>query len=632
MCGIAGIVYKDLERPVSDELLAEMCHVIHHRGPDEWGSWSGPGVGLGMKRLKVIDLVSGRQPMVTNDRRYRIVFNGEIYNFKELRSRLQGRGVKFNSDSDTEVLLKSYVEYGRGCVELLRGMFAFAIWDDHDKSLFMARDRFGKKPLHYIDDGKKIIFGSEIKSILRDPDVQASVFKPGIVDYMSYGNTLDPYTMFEGIVKLPPGHTFFWSVNDTEIKPYWDFEFDVDDQMTEQQALEGAEEVIKEAVRVRLISDVPLGAFLSGGIDSSLVVAMMATQSSEAVKTFSIGFDKPEFNELPYARLVADRYNTDHHEEIVRPEAEEILPYLVNVFDEPFADSSAIPTYYVSRLAKEHVTVALSGDGGDELFGGYSRYRFGSVAQRTDVVFPSWVRALFATAMSRFFPAFFRGASSLRYLSASSLDHRYIINMGRQLSEFRRKVFSEDFVNEVGNVDPAATLHKFLEKVQHLDPLSRRQYLDMKTYLPCDILTKVDRTSMLASLECRAPLLDQEVAAFAARIPPRLRINSGSTKYLLKKLGEKYLPAELIHRPKMGFAIPISHWINSEWKDLSYDLVLSSRARQRNNFQSAFLEKLINEHRRGRRDHSGFIWALMVLEMWYRKFIDGDRIEVTRSV
>lgn len=631
MCGIAGIVYKDLKQPVSDALLARMCQVIHHRGPDEWGSWQDAGVGIGMKRLQIIDLSGGHQPMATDDGRYRIVFNGEIYNYLEIRAGLAARGVTFTSRSDTEVLLKAYREYGRQCVPMLRGMFAFAIWDEQEKTLFMARDRFGKKPLHYIDDGTKLVFGSEIKSLLQVPEVEAKVFRPGIVTYLAYGNSIDSQTMFQGIHKLPPGHTLSWSQRSTAIDPYWDFEFQVNDCLTEDKALVRADRVIKDAVKARLVSDVPLGAFLSGGIDSSLVVAMMATQTDNPVKTFSIGFDSPEFNELPYARLVAERYKTEHHEEIVSPDAEEILPYLVNVFDEPFADSSAIPTYYVSRMAKKFVTVVLSGDGGDELFGGYARYQDSNLALRADAMLPGWCRRALNRVLARFFPAYFRGAIRLRDLSATSLDHRYLMKMNSGLSEFHTRVFSKSLVDDVGSGDPSPALQAHLDKVQHLDPLSRRQYLDMKTYLPCDILTKVDRASMLASLECRSPLLDQEVASFAAELPPHLRVHSGETKYLLKKLAEKYLPPELIRRPKMGFAIPINHWINSEWRDLSQDLVLSPRALQRGNFRPAFLKRLIDEHRRNRRDHSAFIWSLMVLEMWYRKFIDGEAIEIAQG-
>jgi asparagine synthase (glutamine-hydrolysing) len=583
-----------------------------------------------MRRLQIIDLAGGHQPMSAADGRYHIVFNGEIYNYRELREVLAARGAQFQTQSDTEVLLQAYVQFGRDCVAMLRGMFAFAIWDDQEKSLFMARDRFGKKPLHFLEDGQKLVFGSEIKSILQHPEVVARVHRPAIVDYLAYGTTLDPQTMFDGIAKVPPGNTLFWSPAGIRIQPYWDFEFAVDPTLAEDKALRGAEDVIREAVRVRLVSDVPLGAFLSGGIDSSLVVAMMATQMSEPVKTFSIGFDSPEFNELPYARLVAQRYGTDHHEEVVKPDAEEILPYLVNVFDEPFADSSAIPTYYVSRLAKRHVTVALSGDGGDELFGGYSRYLDSRQAQDLDRRIPGTVRGAVHGVLSRFCPPYYPGAIRLREYFAPNLDHRYIMKVSKGLPDYHERIFSPRFVAEVGSGDPSPSSWRYLDRVAHLDPLARRQYLDIKTYLPADIMTKVDRTSMLASLECRAPLLDQEVAAFAATLPPHFRIQGRSTKFLLKKLGEKYLPHELIHRPKMGFAIPINHWINSEWRDLSQDLVLSRRALKRDNFRPRFLETLMAEHRRNRRDHSGFIWTLMVLEMWYRKFIDGETIELAR--
>lgn len=620
MCGIAGVVYSDREKPVVSELIERMCAVIHHRGPDEWGMWTDGAIGLGMKRLRIIDLEGGSQPIGNADGSVWIVFNGEIYNYRELRSELEGKGFRFSTNTDTESILHLYEEFGEECLQKLRGMFAFAIWDGNKRKLFLARDRFGKKPLHYLADDKKLVFGSEIKSLLEHPEVLPEVNRSSLVNYLSYGYTIDPETMFKGIVKLPPGHCLIWENGRTRVRQYWDLKFVPDQKKSEKDFLREAEDILTEAVRIRLMSDVPLGAFLSGGIDSSLVVALMARQMSEPVKTFSIGFKEQRYNELPYARLVAERYSTDHHEEIVEPDAEAIIPHLLRVFDEPFADSSAIPTYYVSRLARRHVTVALSGDGGDELFGGYDRYLDSPLSGITDHI-PFLVRKFLLGNFARLLPEGARGVNMLRYLAAGK-DERYLLKMTGSRSKTYSSVFSSDLMQVIGNCDPVQASQFHLDKVAGCDSLTRRQYLDVKVYLASDILTKVDRCSMLVSLEARAPFLDHKVAEFAATLPPSMRIRGRTSKYLLKRLAENLLPPELIHRPKMGFAVPVSQWINREWLDVSQDLVLSSRALQRNNFNSNYLHRILNEHRRGRRDHGMIIWALMVLEMWYREYID----------
>lgn len=621
MCGIAGVLYNDPHRPVEGALLERMCAVIHHRGPDEWGMWSEGSVGFGMKRLRIIDLVGGSQPMATSDESIRIVFNGEIYNFLELRADLEKRGYRYTTNSDTESILHLYEEYGEDCVQHLRGMFAFAIWDTCRRKLFLARDRFGKKPLHYLHDGEKLVFGSEIKSILQHPDVRPEVHRPAIVNYLAYGYTPDPDTMFKGIAKLPPGHTLSWQDGAVTVRQYWDLDFNPAQPAREDAFyLDEVDRLLHEAVKIRLVSDVPLGAFLSGGIDSSLVVAMMARQTGEPVKTFSIGFDDDKYNELPFARMVAKRYGTDHYEEIVKPDAEEVLSDLITVFDEPFADSSAIPTYYVSRLARRHVTVALSGDGGDELFAGYDRYLDSPLSGCTDGI-PQVARQFAFGCVARLLPEWFYGINTLRYLAADA-DARYVLKMTGGLSARYGEVFSEDLVIEVGSGDPAPALQQYFDRVQGQDVVTRRQYADVKRYLAGDILTKVDRTSMLVSLEARAPLLDHQLAEFAATIPTSLKVRNRSLKYVLKTLARKYLPAELIDRPKMGFAVPVAQWINHEWRDMSQELVLGERALRRDNFYPRYLHRVMDEHRRGRRNHGSAIWALMVLEMWYRRFID----------
>lgn len=618
MCGIAGLIYSDPSRPVDASVIEAMCSVIHHRGPDEWGMWVEGAAGIGMKRLRIIDLAGGHQPMSNHDGTVRIVFNGEIYNYLKLREDLEKRGYCFATNSDTESILHLYEEYGQECVTHLRGMFAFAIWDANNRRLFMARDRLGKKPLHYLHNREMLVFGSEIKSILRYPSLKPDVNLAGIINYVAYGYSPDPDTLFSGIHKLPPAHRLTWEDGRISIDCYWDIEYRPDHSMSEQEILEETERQLEDSVKSRLVSDVPLGAFLSGGIDSSLVVALMARNMGEPVKTFSIGFDEAKYNELPYARMVAERYGTDHHEEIVRPDAEAVIPSLIKMFDEPFADSSAIPTYYVSRLARRHVTVVLSGDGGDEMFGGYDRYLDGSLSSVLDKV-PLYLRKAVLGTPPWLLPESFPGINMLRYLSADK-DERYIAEMTGGVSWIHKQIFSPDLVLHAGSSDPSGPFLKLLQKVKMYDPITRRQYLDCKTYLPGDIMTKVDRASMSVSLEARAPMLDHRFVEFAFRVPVTFKVKGRTTKYMLKQLAYKLLPHEIIDRPKKGFSMPVGQWINNDWKEMSEDLVVGTRALQRGNFNPEYLKRIMDEHRRGRRDHRHIIWTLMVLEMWYRTY------------
>ncbi|MBT0662716.1 asparagine synthase (glutamine-hydrolyzing) [Geobacter pelophilus] len=621
MCGIAGLIYTDQARFVDPSVIEAMCTAIHHRGPDEWGMWLEGAVGIGMKRLQIIDLAGGHQPMANQDATIHIVFNGEIYNYRELRADLEKRGYRFATNSDTESILHLYEEYGQECVTHLRGMFAFAIWDSKKYRLFMARDRLGKKPLHYLYDREKIVFGSEIKSILRFPSLKPEVNSSSIANYIAYGYSPDPDTLFRGINKLPPGHRLTWESGRISIDSYWDIEYQPDYSLSQQQVFEETERLLEESIKIRLVSDVPLGAFLSGGIDSSLVVALMARNMGAPVKTFSIGFDEKKYNELPYARMVAEQYGTDHHEEIVRPDAEEVIPHLIKMFDEPFADSSAIPTYYVSRLARQHVTVALSGDGGDEMFGGYDRYLDSKLSVFADKM-PLPIRKAIMGTSVRYLPESFPGINTLRYLAAD-LDERYIAKMTKGVSWIHGKLFSPELIAQVGTSDPSGPLRMLLPRVKMHDTVTRRQYLDCKTYLPGDIMTKVDRASMSVSLEARAPMLDHLFVEFAFRVPVQYKVSGRTTKYMLKQLAYKLLPHDIVDRPKMGFAMPVAQWINREWKEMSEDLVIGTRALQRGNFNPGYLKNMVEEHRRGRRDHSYIIWTLMVLEMWYRELIDG---------
>jgi asparagine synthase (glutamine-hydrolysing) len=620
MCGITGIVYIDKFDCVDVAVLNKMCAAVHHRGPYESGFWAQGNVGIGMTRLSIIDVAGGTQPIHNEDETIWIVFNGEIYNYKELRTDLEKRGHEFYTASDTEAIIHLYEEYGEDCVQQLRGMFAFAIWDKGTHQLFLARDRLGIKPLYYFFDGKRFIFGSEIKSILACNEVTREVNHPSLISYTAYGYVPDPETMFVGIHKLPPAHTLSCRDGQIRVWKYWEVDFNVGEVQPEEFYVERMLEILSEAVKIRLMSEVPLGAFLSGGTDSSTVVAMMAEHMSEPVKTFTIGFKNLKYNELPYARMVAEKYGTDHHEEIVNPDAESIIMDLIRQFDEPFADSSAIPTYYVSKMAKKWVTVVLSGDGGDEFFGGYDRYLDGSIVKYTSWI-PKAFRELVFLNLSKILPEWFPGVNTLRHISGDDND-RYIRKLSKGISTSYGDVFSREISEKVGSSDPSPVMLNYLSTLAGKDQLTKRQYLDIKTYLPGDILTKVDRTSMMVSLEARVPILDHHLVEFAATIPPQLKVKGMTSKYLFKKAAERLLPKEVIYRPKMGFAIPIGTWIKGEWSDMSHELVLGQRSLARKNFNPRFIKRIMSEHFWGRRDHSYLIWTLMILELWFREMID----------
>ena len=488
MCGIVGVLYNDPQRRVKESLLKCMCNVINHRGPDEMGMWHCGNVGIAMRRLSIIDIAGGSQPIANEDQNVRIVFNGEIYNHRDLRADLEKRGHCYSTNSDTESILHAYEEYGEDCVHRLRGMFAFALWDDRKGKLFLARDRLGIKPLHYYHDGNRFIFGSEIKSLLVC-DIPRTMFKPALPAYLAYGYVPDPHTMFENIFKLPPGNSLTWEKGSVSVRRYWDVRFAVEKVYQEEYYIERIMEILNEAVKIRLMSEVPLGAFLSGGIDSSVVVALMARNMAEPVKTFSIGFDHQRFSELKYARLVARQYGTDHYEEIVTPDAEKIIPDLVREFDEPFADSSMIPTYYVSKIARQRVTVALSGDGGDELFGGYDRYLTAPLTRYAEWI-PLKFRKLFLRSMGDLLPGWFPGARTLRFLSGDA-DERYLSAISKGISEIHRRIFSPEFVREVKATDPTPAMWNHLSVVNGRDPLTRRQYLRSQNVFAWRYLDKV---------------------------------------------------------------------------------------------------------------------------------------------
>lgn len=616
MCGITGIVNINKDETAAKHILQKMCAAIKHRGPDEGGEWTHKNIGLAMRRLKIIDMVSGSQPMHNEDKTVWLVFNGEIYNYQELRNDLQKKGHLFATNSDTETIIHLYEEYGENCVDYLRGMFAFAIYDLNNETLFLARDRLGIKPLFYMETGKSFLFGSEIKCLFKHPQMNCSIYHPALVTYFAYGYVPDPDTMIEKVKKLPPGHILTCKHGKINIKQYWDVTFNHSKIYSEDYYIEKILYHLNESVRLRLVSDVPLGAFLSGGIDSSMVVALMAKNMDEPVKTFSIGFENQAYNELEYARMVSKEYGTDHHEEIVKPDAESVINDLIYQFDEPFADSSAIPTYYVSKMTRKHVTVSLSGDGGDELFAGYDRYFPGSLFKAANNI-PHIIRKILFLKSASILPEWFPGINTLRHLSCNE-NERYLRSISKGISTTHDSVFSHDLREKLANTDPSPVMLEYLDKYSGSNMLTKQQYLDIKTYLPGDILTKVDRMSMLVSLEARVPFLDHKLVEFAASIPPNVLIKNNDPKYLLKKVAERLLPKQVIYRPKMGFAVPIADWLRNEWKEISRDLVLSKNSFIHNYFNPKFVERIFLEHKTRRRNHDYLIWTLMVLEMWCR--------------
>jgi len=605
-------------------VIGQMCSVIEHRGPDDEGFYVDGGLAIGMRRLSIIDLVTGKQPITNEDGSIWIVFNGEIYNFRELRDDLIRRGHTFQTGTDTEVIVHLDEDEGERCVERLRGMFSFAIWDKRERKLFMARDRVGVKPLHYWLAGDTLVFASEIKSILQHPDVAREVNLEAISDFLSFGYVPDPASAFQGIHKLLPGHTLTFKDGRLSTRCYWDFEYDQNGASgpvrEESYYIERIRELIAESVRLRLISDVPLGAFLSGGIDSSTVVAMMAREMDRPVKTFSIGFTESSFDELHYARIAARHFNTEHHEFIVTPDVCKIVEEIVWHHDEPFADVSSIPTYIVSKMAREHVTVILSGDGGDELFGGYDRY----LVDRNRELFeriPSFLRRNFMLRASRAIPRETYGKNFLRNMALDS-DSRYVDSVSYFDEDAKRDLLSPGLRRWLAGHDSADEFRRLLSVPRSSERLDHLLYLDSKTYLPGDILTKVDRMSMAHSIEAREPLLDHKLIEFVQTIPASFKLNGSVGKHILKTAVRGLIPDEIINRQKQGFGVPIRRWFNNELRELLYDTLTDGRTRQRGYFNQGVVDEILDEHRRGRRDNSTQLWGLLTLELWQRSFID----------
>jgi len=602
--------------------IHRMCQSIVHRGPDDEGIFVKEGAGLGVRRLSVIDLTGGHQPVFNEDKTICVVYNGEIYNFPELRLELEGRGHRFYTLTDTEVIVHLYEDMGRDCVQKLRGMFAFAIYDTRNRRLLLARDRLGIKPLHYAFADGRLLFGSEIKSILAVAPELATIDPRALWQYMYLGYIPDPATAFLPIQKLPPGHVLEFERGKVSIHKYWDLpEYSTHQPRSEEECLQELEQQLAEAVRIRLIADVPLGALLSGGTDSSTVVALMARAGSRPVKTFSIGFRHADFNEAPYARLVAERFGTEHHELILEPNVVETVEALTRSLEEPFGDSSMLPTYYISRLARQHVTVALSGDGGDEAFAGYERYQI-HLQRRNFRWIPEWAGDFYRKRIHPRLPSSVPGRN-LAYSVSLPWAERYLEGVSLQAFDREKALLSDDFrATALGDADPMSALRRYLDEAPARDPLSRVLYLDTKTYLPGDILTKVDRMSMLTSLEVRVPILDHLFLEWVTGLPLEWKMRGGKQKYIFAKLAERVgVPKEVLDRPKQGFALPLRHWMRNELKDLIMSVLLDSSTSQRGYFNPQGVRRLLNEHFQGRRDHSARIWRFLMFELWHRNFL-----------
>ena len=627
MCGIVGIVRRD-GAAVDQDLLGRMCAAIRHRGPDEDGFYFNGPVGLGMRRLAIIDLKGGQQPIHNQDKTAWIVFNGEICNYLELREKLEKLGHVFYTNSDTEAIVHAYDQYGPDCVQHLRGMFVFAIWDERTQELFLARDRVGKKPLLYCLTDGNLIFGSEFSALLLHPEVSREIQPEALDQYLSFMCVPAPLTAYRAIRKLEPGHTLRWSKGEIKTERYWQPDFSHKLAIDEQEAGERAIAVLREAVRVRLMSEVPLGAFLSGGIDSSAVVALMSEESSAPVKTFSIGFEEQDFSELHHARRVAEHVGAEHHEFIVRPDALEVLPILVEHYGEPYADSSAVPTYYVARETRKHVTVALNGDGGDESFAGYERHVAMGLAERYRKL-PEFLRDSVIGVTAERLPATEIGRSRVRdvkrFLKAASLPkvERYLRWITVFNNEAKQELYSAAFKQQTNAADAANLLEPWFARANGAGIVDASLLADLMTYLPNDLLVKVDIATMAVSLEARSPFLDHQVIEFAASLPENLKLRRLTTKYLLKRVLRKLLPSENLDRRKMGFGVPIGHWFRGAMQPFLREVLLSDRASGRGLFNQQKVRQLIELHTRGERDYSHQLWTLLMLELWFNRFIDS---------
>ena len=620
MCGIAGYLAAE-KMALPPMLLESMCDRLVHRGPDSFGHFREGLVGLGHRRLSIIDLNTGDQPLGNEDGSIQVVFNGEIYNYRELRNELESKGHRFATQSDTEVLVHLYEEVGERVPEYLNGMFAFALWDSGKERLFLARDRLGKKPLYYSPSvgGLRLCFASELKALTVLPGFNARINQRAVADFLSLSYVPDPDTIYENTFKLPPGHGLMATRSGVRTWRYWQAEVAGEPMEKPADAVEEIRALARDAVKRRMISDVPLGAFLSGGVDSGAVVGVMATESADQVKTFSIGFTDKRFDELAYARVAAKRYRTDHHEQIVSPAVDDVFDVLVNHFDEPFGDSSAIPMLYVARMARQHVTVALSGDGADELFGGYRRYGFGILEDRLRSKFPEWFRQSAIKAGARYYPKFdylpqvFRAKTLLTNLT-HDLSDSYFTSMSTFRDAGLNDVLSTSIRTGLAGYNPREKFRGLFKQVQHGSPLAQMQWVDLQTYLPGDILVKADRATMAYSLEARSPWLDYRMAELSFRMPASLKVHGGAGKYIFKQAMAPYVSQEIIERKKMGFSVPLAEWFRTALKPRFQALVCSEEMEEF--VAPREVRRIWDEHQSGMHNHDRKLWNLLTLAAW----------------
>ena len=637
MCGITGIFDTRGTRPVDRAVLQRMNDSQLHRGPDEGSLHIEPGVGFGHRRLAIIDIATGQQPLFNEDGSVVVVFNGEIYNYQDLIPELQAAGHRFHTKSDTEVIVHAWEQWGEACVERFRGMFAFVLWDRNRQTLFMARDRLGVKPLYYALQGDgTLLFGSELKSLLAYHDGRGGGLKRDIdplavEEYFALGYVAEPRTIFRQARKLAPGHSLAIRRGEPvgEPRAYWDLRFTLDNPISVDDACAELRQRLQESVRLRMIAEVPLGAFLSGGVDSSAVVASMAGLSAGPVNTCSIGFDDPRFNESAFAAMVAQRYQTNHRVETVGADDFDLIDTLARLYDEPYADSSAIPTYRVCQLARKHVTVALSGDGGDETFGGYRRYRLHLMEERMRSALPAALRQPVFGLLGRVYPKadwaprMFRAKTTFEGMSRSAVQ-AYFHSVSVLRGPMRSKLFSPALHRELGGYNAQSVFDGHAARAGTDDPLALIQYLDLKTYLVGDINTKVDRASMAHSLEVREPLMDHPLVEWLATLPSNLKVRGQEGKFLLKKALEPQLPNDVLYRPKMGFSVPLARWFRGPLKARLRDAVLGDRLAATGWFDQAYLRQLVDAHQSGVSDHSAPLWTVLMFEAFLRNVVDAD--------
>ena len=623
MCGISGIFEFDQARPVERETVHRMNESLRQRGPDDEGIFVGPGIGLGHRRLSIIDVAGGHQPIGNEDGTVWVLLNGEIYNYPELHADLTSRGHKFVTRSDTETIVHLYEQYGESCFARLRGMFAVAIWDSNQRRLLLARDRVGKKPLYYYADDRRLIFGSELKAVLAADGLPRNVDPLAVCDYFSFSYIPAPKTIYKNIRKLRPAHYLEVSAAGVREKEYWKLSFAEPQRRSEAEWCELIRETLREATRIRLMSEVPLGAFLSGGVDSSSVVAMMSRLMDRPVTTCSIGFSAQGYDESAFARRIAKQFHSDHHEGMVEVRALEVLDKLAWHYDEPFADSSAVPTYYVSKIARDRVTVALGGDGGDENFAGYRRYMFDRVENRLRTLVPPSVRRTVFGPLGRAYPALawaprpLRAKATFQSLSRSPIEG-YFNSVSVFRADEKPRLFTEDFRQQIKGYDSLEVLREHYNAADTTDPLSRIQYVDIKTYLPDDILVKVDRASMAVSLELRAPILDHRFMELVASIPSTMKLRGTTGKYIFKKAMESLLPEEILYRPKQGFAVPLAQWFRRDLREQAYELVVANN--RDGILEGGFLGHIWKQHQAGTFDRSAYLWTVLMFRKWQQVF------------